>query len=393
MLAVFVTLLVLIGAAGLLLNVLFTSGYFGSVPKGDSAMGLVVPFFISAAACLVFMLGALLSTFRGGDALPRMLTASPVLGGVIVLAVSLGVVLAAFAAFFCWCEPVMFGIPRGPLILIIGWIAGVIGPVLLATGLMCCVWMSAEFAKTAGLARPLAVMFGSLALIAAIGYGLGGVALVRTLAQKSANRAAAIKEAELRQASIEETLAKPPHQRLKDELDAMSPSAPLWTIVAYFPEANQSFPLDDQCRELLVARVLRVPDLDRAMLETAGGRYYGYRQGVADFLTAVPAPVLKEHQEDWGQALLLAIQTAADAIANRPAWLSETFDLNPDPHAHVRSLLNASERFRGLKPHAAMARALHALATATANLNDDAKRTKLQDMLTKAGYAPGTTPP
>jgi hypothetical protein len=393
MLAVFITLLVLIGAAALLLNVLLTGGYFGSVPKGDQAMGLVIPFFSTAAGSLLMLLASLLAAFRGGDTLARLLTGSPLLGGAITVAITLGVVLAAFMAFLCWCEPPMFGIRSGPLVLILGWIAGIIGPILLSLGLLCSAWMVGETARTSpGLTRALAVMFGALALIALVGYGLGAIALYRTMAQQAANRAAAVQQALNKQATLAETLAKPPVQRLKEELDAMSPSAPLWTIVAYFPEANQSFPLDAQCRELLVQRALRVPNLEHAMLETAGSQYYSYRQGVADFITAAPAPLVREHQEDWGQALLLMIQSAADAIRNRPAWLSETLDMNPDPLAHIQSLLNASERFRGLPPHPAIAQALQSLANASTRLNDNEKKTKLFAMLEKAGHKPVAAP-
>lgn len=396
MLAVLITLLVLVGALGLLLNTLFTQLYFGSPPQGDRAVGLVIPFFITVGAALLCTLASLLSACRGGDSLLRLIPTSPFIAGCITIAITFGVAVAAFMAFLCWCEPSMLSRRGSVLIVILGWIGGIIGPLLLATGLLCSAWMSGESVKINPQAlRPVMVMFWSLVLIAIVGYSLGGFALYQAFAQQAANRAAALKQALQQQLSREHERALPPAQRLKNELDAMSPETPLWPIVAYFPECTQRFPLDAQCRELLIARILRVPDLDHAMLATVGGQYYLYRQGVADFISAAPMPLIHEHQESWGQALQLAIQTTADSISCRPAWLSETFDLNPDPLAHVQSLLAASERFRGFPIHDRLAKDLQTLANASTELKDDAKQKKLFRVLEKAGYKPvpvATTP-
>lgn len=387
MLAVFVTLLVLVGALGLLLNILFTQLYFGSPPQGDRAMGLVVPFFITVGAGLLCTLASFLCTFRGGDSILRLISSSPFLAGCITVAITLGVAIAAFMAFLCWCEPNMIGRRGSVIIVILGWIAGIIGPLLLATGLLCGAWMSGESAKAnPHMLRPLVVMFWSLLLIAAIGYSLGGLALYQAFAQQAANRAAAIRQSLQQQLTLEQERALPPVQRLKNELDAMSPTTPLWCLVTYFPESTQRFPLDAPCRELLIARIMRVPDLERDMLQTVASSQYLYRQGVADFIAAAPLPLLQEHRKSWAQVMVLAIQTTADSIACRPAWLSETFDLKPDPLAHIASLLAASERFRGTPQHADLAKALQTLADSTSQLKDDDKLAKLIKLLDKAGY-------
>ena len=139
MLAGFVTLLVVVGTLGLLLNILFTQGFLGAAPRGDRAMGLVIPFFITVVAGLGLTLAALLISFRSGNSVRQLIHTTPFIAGCILITVTFGVVLAACMAFICWCEPGATGRGKSTIVLLLGWSAGIMGPMLLAGGLLCCV--------------------------------------------------------------------------------------------------------------------------------------------------------------------------------------------------------------------------------------------------------------
>jgi hypothetical protein len=384
MLAGFVTLFVVVGTLGLLLNILFTQGYMGAAPKGDRAVGLFVPFFITICAGLGLTLASVFCSFRGGSIL-QLVHTKPFLAGCIAIAITFGVVLAAFMAFVCWCEPGMMGRGKSVIVLLLGWSAGIIGPILLAGGLLCVAWITKESLLANDKAyRALKVLFASLLLIGCIGYALGGVMFYQTMSRQVANRAVAM----ARQLRAKLPTGTPIEKMLELELASLSPDAPLSSVVTYFPDRSGSIHMNAACRQLLVERALKVPDLDNAMLVTVGSGSFSDREGVAEFLVAVPSETLAANQEAWGLAMRVAIECDADSIACRPAWLTETFDGKDDPFRHVRSLVNATERFNGLPVHTELTKAMQALTNATSALNPDGKLKKLLRLLEKAGYQP-----
>lgn len=384
MLAGFVTLLVVVGTLGLLLNLLFTQGFMGAAPTGDRAMGLVVPFFITILAGLGLTLASILLSFRGGSIL-QLIHTKPFLAGCITVAITFGAALAAFMALVCWCEPGMMGRGKSVIVLLLGWIAGIIGPILLGAGLLCVAWMTKEsLVANEKTYRAVKVLLVSLTLIACIGYALGGVMFYQTMARQAANRAVAM----ARSLRAQLPTGTPIEKMLELDLAALAPDAKLASVVTYFPDRPGNIKMNAACRQLLVERALKVPDLDNAMLITVGGGSFSDRQGVAEFFVAVPAEKLTENQEAWGAALRLAIECDADSISCRPAWLSETFDGKVDPLGHIESLVKATERFKGLPVHIELTKAMQTLANATSELKDDDKLKKLLRMLEKAGYRP-----
>ena len=389
MLAALITLLVGVGTLGLLLNVLLTLAYFGSAPRGDGAVGLVIPIVISFVAGLSLTLASLLCAFNRGSSVLRLIHNSPFLTGCITIFVTFGVVLAAFMAFACWCESGTFA-SRGSLIIpILGWIGGIIGPILLAVALLAIAWMSNDtLLARPDLLRPIKAMFICLALIACLGYAIGGIAFYQTMGRQVANRATTI----ARRLRAQLPIGTPKAELLAQDLATLPVDAPLSSVVMYFP-ARPDLPewpkLNNACRLLLINRVLKVPDLDNDMLVTVASKTFSDRQGVAEFLVYVPMEKLRENQEAWGQALQLAIETDADSISCRPGWLTETFDGKPDPIGHIRSLLSAAQRFKGLSVDNRLAIAMQTLTNATMELNRNDKKLKpLLRMLDQAGYQP-----
>ena len=385
MLAGFVTLLVVVGTLGLLLNILFTQGFLGAAPRGDRAMGLVIPFFITVVAGLGLTLAALLISFRSGNSVLQLIHTTPFIAGCILITVTFGVVLAAFMAFICWCEPGATGLGKSTIVLLLGWSAGIMGPMLLAGGLLCCVWMTTEsLVGNERAYRSIKVVFGSLVLIACIGYALGGFMFYQTMARQTANRAASM----ARHIRSQLPTGTPIERQLELDLASLTPNAPLSSVVTYLPDRPGNIKLNAACRELLVERALKVPDLDRAMVITVGGGSFSDRQGVAELLVAVPNAKLLANQEAWGLPLRIAIECDADSISCRPAWLTETFDGKDDPLGHIQSLLNATDRFKGLPVYGELIKAMQSLANATSDLKPDDKLKKLLRLLDKAGYQP-----
>ncbi len=390
MLAVLITVLVAIGTSGLLLNVLISKAYFGQAPRGDSAVGLVIPLFVTIIAGLLLIFASLLCAFRGSAVL-QSIHSSQFIAGIITVVVTLGVVLAAGVAFACWCEAGMIaragaGARAGSVIvLLLGWFGGIIGPLLLAMGLLCGAWLRDDgVLGEPHIQRPLKVVFISLALLAVVGYTLRGIGLYQTVSRQVANRAVAF----AREARAQLAPGASVEQELTLHLASLPTDAPLSSVVELLMDHSGSVKLSATCRQLLVDRALKVSDLDNAMILTVASKAYSDRRGIFEFLDAVPIETIRSNQEAWGVALQVGIECDADAISCRPTWLTETFDGKSDPLGHIQSLLVAVERFKGLPSYGSLTKAVQQLADATSQLNNDGNLKKLLRVLEKAGYQP-----
>jgi hypothetical protein len=96
---------------------------------------------------------------------------------------------------------------------------------------------------------------------------------------------------------------------------------------------------------------------------------------------------VESHREEWARAVAKGIDATAEAMTMRPAWLSETFDLNPEPLELVRSLLAAAERFKRFDEYVEISEAIGRMAAATNELKRDKKREALTRTLESAGFA------
>lgn len=393
LLAGVITILVLIATLVIVVsNTAFTKAFTDSPPQGERAMGLIIPFFGLGGAVLVMSLAGLLAAFRAGSSGLGLIHSSSVLSGFLALLLTFGAALAAGVVFMLWCEPAMVGRPLKAVTTPLGIVVGIIGPLVLACALIAAVWMSKQSAAAhAGWMAFFRSAFWFVCGLALIGYALGGAMLWQTMAQQARNQAAVLKESLERQAKRDSHNAKPTAQRLADELAEFSPDAPLWTIVAYLPDRPGEDRLNDESRRIVIERALKVPNLDEELRNCMTSRYYLYRQGGAEFLRGVPEEHLAQHRDAWGAALEAGIHATGEGIACRPAWMTETFDSKPDPLGHIKSLLAATERFKGWEGYARLQACFRQVATDAIMLNPDKHRDKLLRVLSDAGYEPSNT--
>lgn len=390
LLAGVITLLILVATLVILVsNTAFTKAFTDTPPQGERAMGLIIPFFGLGGAILVMTLAGALAAFRAGSSGLALIHSSPAFAGFLTLLLTFGAALAAGGVFMLWCEPAMVGRPLKAVTIPLGVLAGIVGPLVLAIALIAAVWTSKHAAEAhTGWMAFFRSAFWFVCVLALIGYGLGGAMLWQTMAQRARNQAAVLKDALEREAKWTSHRAKPMEQRLSDELSEFSPESPLWPIVAYLPDRPDEARLNDESRRLVIERALKVPNLDEELQGCMTTRYYLYRQGAAEFLRGVPEEHLALHKEAWGAALEAGLRATGEGIACRPAWMTETFDSKPDPLGHIKSLLAATERFKGWEGYPRLQAVLRQAATDAAMLNPDKGREKLLRVLADAGYEP-----
>lgn len=399
MLAVIVTILVVLAAlAILLMNGPCTGFFFNRPPQGSDAMGLIVPVVGLAGGVLVMTIAAILAAFRANSAALGLLHSSPVASGLMIVVLAFGASLAAGMAFMLWCDPISVGKGLRAAQIYVGLGAGILGPIVVAVAMLIGVWMdkssaSAHIAAGGANGMALRALPWICGLLALVGYGLGGSMLWNGVQQQVANTAARWKLDNEVENARRAHMSKPVQDRVADELKEFSPDAPLWSIVAYLPDKPDEESLNDKARKIVVQRILSVPNLNDQLQECMKSRYYLYRQGAAEFLIHVPQEAFEAQKEQWGAALVIGLRETGDGIACRPAWMKETFDLKPDPLGHVRTLLLASERFRGWSGYPQMQDALKQMAGDAALLTQDKHQGKLLHLLSEHGYVPSPANP
>jgi hypothetical protein len=222
--------------------------------------------------------------------------------------------------------------------------------------------------------------------LAAGGYGVGGLILGRpVIARVMATRAALASESPAEREARKRFRHTPIEELVREELDGLASDAPLSSVVRCFVGPPKK--LTDRAREMLVQRALCVPEVDRQLVEIMGTTPCVYRWGAAEMVRHASPQYVESHREEWARAVATGIDATAEAMAMRPAWLSETFDLNPEPLELVRSLLAAAERFEACDEYQGIADAIRRMAAATNELTRDEKRGALAKTLASAGFA------
>lgn len=386
MLASVVTLLVVLGTLFILLcNAGMTGFFLRSPPRGDSAVGLVVPAIGLIAAAAAITLASLLMSFRAERPTLGLLPASQFASGVLIVAVTLGVVLAALMAFAAWVEPVSANSKLRPLFLALTNACGVIGPLLLATAILVVTWKSSQWIS--GNLTWLRSMCWMLVALAATGYAIGGV-LISVPAISRYNRMQAIAaQVTPEEKAIRDKLRNTPiEQQLRQHLDTLPSGTPLSEVIVYFDPSPRAAKLNTACKTMLIEHIVARPDMNQQLLDCAQKRDYCYPRALAELVRALPQDTLLAHQDAWAKAVAAGINATAEAMTMRPAWLTETFDSKPEPLEHVRALLAAAERFKGLESAKQVDDALRQLAKDSRELTRDKKWDKLVKELKRAGY-------
>ncbi len=388
MLASCVTVLAVLGVLLILVSNAGTTGFFTkNPPTGERAMGLIVPFAALVVAGLVLVFASVLAAAGAGKSAIGLIRETPAASGVVLVVVTLGVAIAAFLALAMWTEPLLAGPGLRGVKPLIGWNAGLLGPLVLGAVLIVGAWMPASVMNESPSVKSAARWAcWAMVALAAGGYGVGGLILGRpVIARVMATRAALASESPAEREARKRFRHTPIEELVREELDGLASDAPLSSVVRCFVGPPKK--LTDRAREMLVQRALCVPEVDRQLVEIMGTTPCVYRWGAAEMVRHASPQYVESHREEWARAVATGIDATAEAMAMRPAWLSETFDLNPEPLELVRSLLAAAERFEACDEYQGIADAIRRMAAATNELNRDKKRDALAKTLASAGFA------
>lgn len=396
LLAVIATILIVPATIGLLLNAGFSGLFFGSPPRGDAAMGLVIPLVINIASIIALTLAALLLSFRPGGFLVAQVALPGWASGAAAVLLTLGASLAAFIALLLWCEPAILAGRADFLRVVAGWLGSIAGPLMLALYLLLYAWLSpSTLAESAALSRAHLVLTVSVGLLALAGYAGGFIAFGTPIARHARESAAKARAAVANSAGF-----TPMGQSIEDllnrDMEQMTADTHLSRIIAFLPNTPDTIKLNKSCKQIVVERALRISPavLDVQLAECMKSRSYADIRAAAEFLTLVNEQTFAAHGEPWSRALAAGIDKCAAEIELRPGWLKERFEGNTDPHGTITTLIAAADRCKRLTPtlHPPIATALQRLADATENLTPDGAARKLQGALTKAGYSPSLPP-
>ncbi len=383
----FSLIVVVVTLAILLMNVGMTTCFAGSPPQGERAMGLVVPFFGMIGAILLMTLAALVACFRVSSSGFGTIHTSPMLSGFILVALTFGATLSAAIAFMMWCEPP--GRTLRAVMLPVELLLGVFGPIALATWLLVAMWNTKEsITSHATYSTAMKALFWCVVVLAVTGFGFGGMFAWHTMSRQVTARVSGIKH------EVQQLFAsgghglKPIAKQIELEMADASADAPLTEFVGMLPKTPRHRKLNEKARTLVIERALTVPHFDESLRECMIGRDYIYRQGAAELLRFAPEDQFDARKDEWGEALILGIKNTAIGVYCRPAWLSEHFDLNPDPMDHVASLLAATKRFESWSGYPRLQAEFQEMANATSQLKEDKHLPKFLKMLAEAGYMP-----
>lgn len=385
MLAPIVWILVVLGTLAMLAcNVLATGGFLAASPRGERAVGLVVPIVIVGAAALIIGLAGVLVAFRAARASTAVVHLGALPSGVLAVVVTFGAALAAAMTFVIWAEPIGEGSWVKFVKPALGWSVGVIGPLVLASVLVIDASQSAGWLKSQP--RALLAMRAAcamLALFAVLGYG--GVAFMfsqplRTLATRMTRAVTT----SIAGGDGKLPLGASATSILEQELAHTPADAPLADVMHVFVDRNAKGKAD--CQRLLTSRVVAHPAMREQLVAIMRSKPYDKRWGAAEMIRTAPADVLLANVDAWGEATTAGLLATAEDMATRPQWLTEHFDQNEEPLELVRTLIAAGDRFKQTSHADAIAQAMQQLARDADSLTRGKEWNKLEKELKRAGY-------
>lgn len=349
-------------AAGLLFlaSFLMSGAFAGDVPSGSNAAGLVVPLFCSIGAGLLLLL-AVWSLLGSGR-----LAWVGAHAGMVATAVAFGMGASAVGALLAWMERM------GAWVTPLGWFCGALAPLLAVILVLRCAWQTPELLQAAQWPRLLAAPL-LLAALCGLGLALWGATLLFLQDQDQRERAVAAQAAEDSESARRQALT--PVQRLAEDYAKMSANTPLWVFVAGLPGTA-----DPAQRQFMVARALQVPDFELDLERTVTDAHPVYRHGAIDLMREAPAAA---KQPLWSTWLARAITLSAEQIAVDPKWLQPDTSSNPEPIAHLRAMIDVSQR---LGHTAELDAAIQKLRLSLEGLPDGPTRGQALEAMGQAGH-------
>lgn len=303
-------------------------------------MGLVVPMFASIVAALSLIIATGLAVSSGRlawiDTRTSVTTAT-------AMFVAVGIGTLMISAFFAWAD--RWGSWVAPL--------GIVG-----AGIAPLVVFALLIASRAPLAGQLAsppiprVVTGALAPIALAGFLLGAFALTK-LARSSAESVAArnADDAEF-ESKAQQMRNRTPIEAAREDMAALSPTAPLWTIISRLPDVT-----DSTARGIIIERALNVPNFNDELSRTIASDFPRYRHGCL-----VLIQYATKRDSAWSALVVKAVDVSTREINESPTWFTPDEMRNPHPVEHVRVMDEVAALFPN---DATLAEALAQLHTAS----------------------------
>jgi len=296
--------------------------YFGRVPSGADAMGLVIPFFIGLLAGVSGFIAALAAAARGGlDGL--QISRGAACGLMATAAVLVG--FSIMGAFIAWAERHRFHQP--PLLMI----TGVLLPIAFQCFVIFVAWTDTRSAASITSLK----VFGSVASLAAIsGLATIGLMLESYVRHARSHYEAVREEQAVKQAEENRRNALTPEQRLLEDLEKYSPDSPLWTLTV-----GLSYEKSPSLRRIWIERAMKVPNFNNDLRSNLSCEYGNYRHGCCVLMAEVAESELQ--RDDWAPMLAKDAElTAADILKHRDLGIHD------DDHLaqHIQMIARAAQR-------------------------------------------------
>ncbi len=341
--AFLITLMSVVAGLLLFLAVATSEFYFGRVPSGSDAMGLVIPILAAGAAGVLTFVASIIAGSRGNlDYLGWSR------GNATVLMTMAGVCVgcAMFGCLLAWCEKHAFSHP--PLLLITGFLF----PMGYLSFLTLIAWATPDEVRRSSFLQWLGYGATASPATGTIVIALMTVAYLRKEWDNNRARAEAFQREEWERKRLD---AMTPEEKLLESLATYSAEAPLWTLIAGLPDESNA-----ALRKIWIDRALQVPDFKQALHSTIGCEYGNYRHGCVILLCEAPEDKLEEKMARplWGQSLLQDIRLTTATITQKPdlgryeddvlaehvihiAQATQRLNLNAELSAALREMLAA----------------------------------------------------
>lgn len=383
----FAFLAILVTSAGTLAilgcNALGTTFFRRKPPRGEHAVGLITVFPALLVACGLVAFGSVFASLADNRAIGSLLGTRGWANGILTIAVTIGIAIAAFMAFLAWCESGSAGVRARTVTFVICWLAGILGPVLLATMLIVDVSMSPQALR----GQPMLLAgarwgCGMLGGVAALGYLATGFALwprVKYNYYRHRHLASSFVRFVKRLRLPRDLLL----QELRKELDLLPAGAPIADTLAYFNDPVVK--RNSDCLALVTQRVLAHPDRDDHFCKAMRAGSLRERWSGFEFVRLASLELLAAHEAAWSEAVRHGIICTAEEMDRTPMLMLD-FDLKRDPPGFVKSLIGAADRFRGSAHYESIADGLRQLARGADGLRQDKHKAKVARILMRAGY-------
>jgi hypothetical protein len=285
-----------LAAAVIILAVAGTTKLFRAYrPSGHDALIVPVLMLAEGFGWLLTLLAAWGCMTRGGL---DWVSTRPLVPGAAAAGVVVGVAVLALTPIGLWGGRTRRGL--WPVLAA----AGVVVPLVLMGLLLACAWMdpgrlaAARWPRIVGAGLVGAAVIGALFGVRIAIWALGEWARA---ARRSRGRRM-IEAAEAAERAREFALPRP--EQVGRKMAAMPAGAPLWSITGSLATEE-----DEACAGIIMARAMKVEELDRQVIETLSSTHIALRAGALEFVRRS-----RDRKPEWAEGVSVAMERLAKDI-------------------------------------------------------------------------------